>query len=57
MHLEIKNVCICKEQRGPYMRRDSAKRYQICQEKTAKNEPKHNAIALHMAHSVSKEEN
>ena len=43
-----KNVCIYKEQRGPCVRKKPAKRQQIYQDKTAKNESKHDTIALHL---------
>ena len=43
-----KNVCIYKEQRGPCVKKKAAKRSQIYQDKTAKNESKHDTIALHL---------
>lgn len=48
------NVCIYKEQRGPCVRKKPARRYQIYQDKTAKNESKHDAIALHLTLCVQR---
>lgn len=48
------NVCIYKEQRGPCVRKKPARRYQIYQDKTAKNESKHDTIALHLTLCVQR---